>query len=239
MKIIEFDARDFDGPEVFAAVTKGDIGVIHNAISEQDAVRAVDAALAWSKIEPAFDTKGGTVSPPPRENFHRIDNNPALSKTKHIFHTFNLEAVKTIPGVEGAAMTGVFDMLVEIDNKLMGKRGNLSPAAEGANFHPQIIHYPKGGGFFDQHRHSFEPQKIGLIASLTKRVRILERAARCSGRTAMKLTPSLPKRSARLRYSDTICRTRSRKWTPVSRSSSASQMEDGLQFCLTVERGEQ
>jgi hypothetical protein len=169
MKILEFDARDFDGREVFAAITSGDIGVIHNAISEQDAAGAVDAALAWSRVEPAFDTKGGTVSPPPHKNFHRVDNNPALSKTKHIFHTFNLENVKEIPGREGAAMRKVFDVLVEVDNKLMGERGSLSPAADGANFHPQIIHYPKGGGFFDQHIHSFEPQKIGLIASLTKK----------------------------------------------------------------------
>jgi hypothetical protein len=66
-------------------------------------------------------------------------------------------------------MARVFGSLVEIDNKLMGQRGSLSPVAEGANFHPQIIHYPKGGGFFDRHMHPFEPQKIGLIASLTKK----------------------------------------------------------------------
>ena len=170
MKIVEFDARSYDGPEVFAAVMTGDVGVIHNVISEADAARAVDAALAWSKIEPVFDTKGGTAAPAPLQNFHRVDNNPALSKTKHIFHTFNLENVKTISGAEGVAMSGIFETLVQVDNRLMGKRGNLAPTKDdGVNFHPQIIHYPKGGGFFDRHTHPLDPQKIGLIASLTKK----------------------------------------------------------------------
>lgn len=170
MKIAEFDAWDFDGPEVASTVMGGNIGVIHNVISESDAARAVDAALFWSRIEPAFDTKDGSVAPQPQQNFHRVDNNPSLSKTKHIFHTFNLENVKTISGSEGAAMLGIFETLLLLDNKLMGKRGSLSPSAsDGVNFHPQIIHYPKGGGFFDRHTHPLEPQKIGLIASLTKK----------------------------------------------------------------------
>lgn len=169
MKIVEFDGKNFDGAEVYAAVMGGDIGVLHGAISESDSASAVEAALRWSKIEPAFDTKGGTASPAPLQNFHRIDNNPALSKTKHIFHTFNLENVNAIGGTEGESMRKVFDALVAIDNKLMGKRGSLSPAqGDGPNFHPQIIHYPKGGGFFDRHTHPLDPQKIGLIASLTR-----------------------------------------------------------------------
>lgn len=169
MKIVEFDARSYNGPEVFATVMTGDVGVIHNVISEADAARAVEAALAWSNIEPVFDTKDGTAVPEPQRNFHRIDNNPSLSKTQHIFHTFNLENVKAISGPTGAAMAGIFDSLVHVDNQLMGKRGNLSPSKEGVNFHPQIIHYPKGGGFFDRHTHPLDPQKIGLIASLTKK----------------------------------------------------------------------
>jgi hypothetical protein len=170
MKLVEFDGRDFDGREVFASVMSGNIGVLHGVIPELDASRAVDAALSWAKIEPVFDTKGGTVSPKPLQNFNRVDNNPALSKTKHIFHTFNLENVTAIGGVEGAAITRVFEKLVQVDNALMGKRGSLSPAEDGGvNFRPQIIHYPKGGGFFDRHTHPLEPQKIGLIASLTKK----------------------------------------------------------------------
>ncbi len=170
MKIVEFDARTYDGPEVFNAVMSGDIGVIHNVISEADATRTVGAALSWSNIEPAFDTKGGSAAPAPLQNFHRIDNNPALSKTKHIFHTFNLENLKTIGGPEGDAMRSIFETMVRVDNRLMGKRGNLAPSKDdGVNFHPQIIHYPKGGGFFDRHTHGLDPQKIGLIASLTKK----------------------------------------------------------------------
>lgn len=32
---------------------------------------------------------------------------------------------------------------------------------------PQVIHYPRGGGFFGRHNHPLEPQKWGLILNLT------------------------------------------------------------------------
>lgn len=32
---------------------------------------------------------------------------------------------------------------------------------------PQVIHYPRGGGFFGKHSHPLEPQKFGLVLSLT------------------------------------------------------------------------
>lgn len=169
MKVVEFDSRGLDAGRVVSVVMSGNIGVIHGLISERAATSVVDAVLSWSKVEPAFDTKGGTASPAPRQNFHRVDNDPKLSKTKHIFHTFNFENVGALEP-RYAAIANLFETLRQLDNKLIGARGNLSPSPnENVNFHPQIIHYPKGGGYFDRHTHALEPQRIGLIASLTKK----------------------------------------------------------------------
>ncbi len=169
MKLVEFESNSFDAAYVAATVMGGDIGVIHGVLSADDADRAVAAVLEWSKAEPAFDTKGGNASPAPLQNFHRVDNNPALSATKHIFHTFNFENLGVTEQVL-APVVNLFEAMYVLDNKLVGSRGNLTPSVgDTANFHPQIIHYPRGGGYFDRHTHALEPQKIGLIASLTRK----------------------------------------------------------------------
>lgn len=169
MKLVEFESNNFDAAHVAARVLGGNICVIHGVLSADEADRAVAAVLAWSKAEPAFDTKGGTASPARLQNFHRVDNNPALSATKHIFHTFNFENLGAADGVLAPVVT-LFEAMCALDNKLVGSRGNLSPSAgDTVNFHPQIIHYPRGGGYFDRHSHALEPQKIGLIASLTRK----------------------------------------------------------------------
>jgi hypothetical protein len=166
MKLREYDYSSFDGARVFSDVMNGDIGVVHNVLTENEARAAVAAALSFAQAIPAFDTKDGTASPKLRENFHRVDNDPVRSKTKHLFHTFNFEDVLSI--ANGDPIVKVFNELLSLDNELMGKRGDFSTNGP-VNFHPQMIHYPKGGGFFDRHTHGLDPQKIGLIASLTKK----------------------------------------------------------------------
>lgn len=166
--LCEYEYKSLVPSQVFADVMAGNIGVIHKVFDEEHGAQAIADAIAFSKAVPSFDTKGGTAAPDPWENSHRLDNNPALSKTKHIFHTFNLEdlhALKSNP------ITFIFARLRQIDNALCGERGSHDSRHKvtGPRFHPQIIHYPRGGGYFDPHTHSLEPQKIGLIASLSKR----------------------------------------------------------------------
>lgn len=146
-------------------VMTGNIVVIEGLFSERLASEAVHSALGFASRVPVFDTKDGSASPRPDENFHRIDNNPERSKTKHIFHTFNFES---LPEVDSAPIGKIFEILLSVDNRISARRGSLT-RVNGTNFHPQIIHYPRGGGFFDRHTHPLEPQKIGLIATLTKK----------------------------------------------------------------------
>lgn len=164
----EYDYRNYTPAQAFADVMAGNIGVIHNVFEREHGEQAIADAIAFSERVPAFDTKGGTASPEPWENSHRLDNNPKLSTTKHIFHTFNLEDLHAL---NSNPITFIFARLRQIDNVLCGVRGSHDSRnkVEGPRFHPQIIHYPRGGGYFDPHTHSLEPQKIGLIASLSKR----------------------------------------------------------------------
>lgn len=150
--LLEHDYKDFDAQGVAAEVMAGNIVVVHGVLTEQECSEAVRAAVEFSKY------------PQTGKNSHRVQHNLPLAKTKHSFHSFNFENVLDAP----KAILGVFDSLRDLDNDLSGDRGAFRDNG-GISFHPQIIHYPRGGGFFDQHIHPLEPQKIGLIASLTKR----------------------------------------------------------------------
>lgn len=167
MKPLEYDARALDPKRVYSDVMSSGVAVIHGVMPEAVATSAAHAAMEWTKTEPAFDTKGGTASPAPGQNLHRVDNDPALSKTKHIFHTFNFENLNGLPSPYREPIVQMFERLLALDNELCGKRGDFT--GNGIpNFRPQIIHYPVGGGYFERHTHNLEPQKIGLIATLVK-----------------------------------------------------------------------
>ena len=85
MRLREYDTNNTDLTSIIDGVMGGDITVIHGVLSEMQAAAAVKAAIDWTRLVPPFDTEGGTASPEAHQNFHRVDNNPPLSKTKHIF----------------------------------------------------------------------------------------------------------------------------------------------------------
>ncbi len=56
-------------------------------------------------------------------------------------------------------------------NDLTGHDVTFGIPANGPYPHPQLIHYPAGGGFFARHWHNLAPQKLGFIVSLARRGR--------------------------------------------------------------------
>lgn len=84
----------------------------------------------------------------------RTDDNPPHSSTPHRFRGFQAGGVPEVQDV--------FDDLVAIQNKLTEPR---------EDYIRQAIQYPRGGGFFDEHDHDLEPQRIGLILMASQRGR--------------------------------------------------------------------
>ncbi len=142
-------------------VMAGDIVVLKRAFPEDRMDRCKRALLDWQARHPESNPERL------RANAHwwRRDVNPP-SKTKHLFETFCLVFDKaTDPLAEVAA---VFESMAGIWHALTGRGETMRPDAEGRMLRPQVIHYPRGGGFFDWHRHDLQPQGIGLIVGLSK-----------------------------------------------------------------------
>lgn len=121
----------------------------------------LDEVFAW-----------GQVSEPQRESgvsFHRIDENPPQSQTSHVFHAHNFQLRQGAIGVEmDELIRPIFAAMGNLQNAVAGTQAGFEPDAAGRFFHPQVIQYPSGGGFFDEHVHPLEPQRVGLILGLSE-----------------------------------------------------------------------
>jgi len=62
----------------------------------------------------------------------------------------------------------LFEPLRLLYNQLTGSKIQFEVPASGPYVHPQIIHYPKGGGFFARHWHNLMPQRLGFIVALSR-----------------------------------------------------------------------
>ncbi len=86
-------------------------------------------------------------------------------------HDYNFNDLSTLDAGFQRSLLGLFEPLRQLYNSLTGNETKFEVCASGPYVHPQIIHYPSGGGFFGRHWHNLMPQQLGFIVSLSKRGR--------------------------------------------------------------------
>ena len=122
----------------------------------------LDGVFAW-----------GQECEPQRESdmsFHRIDECPPQSQTSHVFHVHNFRLRQGAIGVEmDELIRPIFAAMGDLQNAVAGTQAGFEPDSAGRFFRPQVIQYPSGGGFFDEHVHPLEPQRVGLILGLSEK----------------------------------------------------------------------
>lgn len=146
--------------ELRESVLSGDI-LILKSVFDADELRHIRQEV--------FDW--GTTTDPvvanPEEadsSFHRIDNNPEESGCPHNFHSYNFIFNDTTE-IEHVVQPH-FDKLRNLQNDLAETEAPFN-LQKSPCLHPQVIHYPAGGGGFSMHSHPFLPQKMGMILSLS------------------------------------------------------------------------
>lgn len=130
-----------------------------------DAIRA--AVFAWGQATP--------LSPPGSlldDNFHSFETGVSpRQKTLHTYHAYNFNQIMRLPEQLCVLLLSVWEPMRTFQNRLSGERAHWELDNSGKKLHPQIIHYPAGGGMFAAHVHPFLPQKLGLILALSQRGR--------------------------------------------------------------------
>ena len=104
-----------------------------------------------------------------RGNYHRRRAMVSrLQQAPHVFHDYNFNALDRLPADFEHKLRAVFEPLRLLYNDLTPHDTQFRIPETGPYAHPQIIHYPNGGGFFGRHWHNLRPQNLGFIGVLSE-----------------------------------------------------------------------
>src|SRR5688572_8263979 len=134
--------------------------LLKGAFPEEVVAAARSAVAAWGREVPAAEVDDF------RGNYHRRRAMVArIQQAPHVFHDYNFNVLAAAPPELEATLRKLFEPLRLLYNDLTGAGVQFGIPKSGPYVHPQLIHYPSGGGFFARHWHNLAPQKVGFIVS--------------------------------------------------------------------------
>jgi hypothetical protein len=160
--------------EIGAIVSEGRIVILKSAFDPESIRKYRDALMCWSKEAEMFP-HGKSPSAFPDLNYHRIDDGAIQGVCPHIFHQFGFNTIEQLPEYVGRPSMQIAEAMRTLQNEVAGT--NFSLSLTGVRL--KVIHYPSGAGFLAQHTHPLEPQRIGLIASLSRLGQDVKSGAAC------------------------------------------------------------
>lgn len=163
---IHLDESFFE--DVRSQLLEPKIVIVKGFIAPEVCNKFVNALLQYAANVPENDPE--VVAPNlSTKNYHRHDVNPPRAQAKRIFHEFNLNNLDELPAGLRSISIDIFRKLLDFQNSLAETNASLGTLEKEdvALLHPQVIHYPRGGGWFEDHVHPFHPQKFELILGLT------------------------------------------------------------------------
>jgi len=168
-------ATDMDRREIASRVMDGGQIVVLKHVFPDGMATAIRSAVAqW----------GRQVAPADADDFRGAYHRrramvSRLQQAPHVFHDYNFNDLEALePGLQGE-LRGLFEPLRELYGDLTGNDVRFGVPEAGPYVHPQLIHYPSGGGFFARHWHNLVPQQLGFIVSLSQRGRDFKNGGTC------------------------------------------------------------
>lgn len=96
--------------------------------------------------------------------FFSFDVLPQNTETERIFRTLQIDEFSD--DLINGPIYKLFSLMEDFQSSLISKGITVE---EGKKKHHQVIHYPKGGGFFDWHEHPRFPVNYGMICNLSEK----------------------------------------------------------------------
>ncbi len=156
-------AADCPLPEIAQLVAEGRIVILKEVLDPAMLLGFRQALQQWAKNTAPFP-HGKSASALMDTNYHRIDDGTIASITPHLFHQFGFSRFDTLEDPIRGPAEFIAQALTELQNAVAGTQ--LEFSATGLRL--KVLHYPAGGGFLIEHRHPQEPQRVGLIASMSR-----------------------------------------------------------------------
>jgi hypothetical protein len=156
-------AADLDDAALIEALGGGRVVILKGAFAAEEMIALREAAARWAREEPEFPD-GRSPDETPMLNYHRFDDGSHPSAFPHIFHQYGLNSLDELPDYFRVPATAVTAALTDLQNRVSQTSWDVS--AQGLR--TKILHYPRGGGFLTRHIHALDPQRVGLILSLSR-----------------------------------------------------------------------
>lgn len=154
-------------PDLRSRLMAGDIAVVPNFIDHAACEKIIATTIDWASgsenctVDTSIETPAG--------NWFRRDLNPGKSAVKRVLQTHDFGDIPALPDSKRRILGDLFDRMARLQAAVSGVPACVGEVHDGHSLHPQIIHYPQGGGYFGRHTHPLEPQRVGLIVSLSAR----------------------------------------------------------------------
>jgi hypothetical protein len=153
--------------EIYGRLMEKDIVIIKGVFPAEEALRLRDLTFAWGRAQSAVAPKD-FYQRSKVNGFYQQQGVSKIQKTLHYYRTHNLNNYDDLnsPELKGL-LSRFFTPLRDFYNGLTGNQADFTGSDK--IIHPEIIHYPSGGGFFAKHFHALDPQRVGVIVSLSRR----------------------------------------------------------------------
>lgn len=149
--------------EIDALVSAGKVVILKSAFDPAKAIYLRQVARRWGKDTLPFP-HGESPNAMPNLNYHRIDDGRIVSSLPHVFHQICFNSLDALDGDVGQAAGSVARSMLDLQNRVANTKFDLGLTG----LRVKVLQYPCGGGYLSEHEHPLEPQRIGLIASLSR-----------------------------------------------------------------------
>ena len=149
--------------EIAALVSGGKIVILKNVFTPDEAIELRTAATRWWKNTPPFP-HGQSPSGLPTLNYHRIDDGKIASSLPHVFHQLCFNRIASLDEDIRGSVGSVVSLMRDLQNRVAGTHFDF----DLSGLRVKVLRYPAGGGYLSEHEHPLEPQRIGLITSLSR-----------------------------------------------------------------------
>ncbi len=143
-------------------IDAGQVVILKEVFSPQVMLDYRRAVSRWRDSTPPYPD-GQSPDSAPDVNYHRADKGVIKSPIPHIFQQYGFNTPERLESYVGEPTRMIADLMLGLQNSVAGTSFDISLTG----MRVKLLHYP-AGGYLAEHQHPLEPQRVGLIASMSR-----------------------------------------------------------------------
>lgn len=149
--------------EIAALVSNGRVVILKSVFDPTAMINFRGAVADWCRRTATYP-HGIAPSTTPTLNYHRVDDGKIASALPHVFHQICFNDVDALDGEVGQQARWIVGAMKDLQNRVAGTQFDFTLTG----LRTKVLRYPNGGGYLAEHFHPREPQRVGLILSLSR-----------------------------------------------------------------------